>query len=193
MFAVLYRHLGLTLNLDCHDSTKPYDGSDSRNQFIHAVLMDGHPATCCTAPVIFAALGRRLGFPIKLAKTRQHIYCRLDDPNGECFNIEATNQGYYRMADDDYRRWPKPVDEESIRRGGFLRSMTPRQELSVFLNLRAVVFLENLQPSESVEALYYACQVDPSEFFHYNHFKIATLIHRAQNKSSKSLFVSESA
>ena len=180
MYSVLYRHLGLTLNLDCQDPTKPYDGSDSRNQFIHAVLMDGHPATCCSAPVIFAALGRRFGFPIKLAKTREHIYCRWDDPNGECFNIEATNQGYHRTSDDDYRRWPKPVDEESIRRGGFLRSMTPRQELSVFLNLRGTVFLENLQLGEAVKAFYFACQADPSEQFHCNHWKIASLIQRAR-------------
>jgi transglutaminase superfamily protein len=180
MYSVLYRHLGLTLNLDCHDPAKPYDGNDSRNQFIHAVLMAAHPATCCTAPVIFAAIGRRFGFPIKLVKTREHIFCRWDGRDGIRFNIEATDRGYYRNSDDHYRRWPKPVDEESIRLGGFLRSMTPRQELSVFLNLRGAVFLENLQLSEAVKAFYFACQADPSEHFHSNHWKIASLIQRAQ-------------
>lgn len=99
IFSVLYRHLGLTLNVDFNED--PYDGSDPRDHFMHAVLMDGYPATCCTAPVIFTAVGRRLGFPIKLVKTREHLFCRWDDGD-ERFNIEATNQGYFRYSDNDY-------------------------------------------------------------------------------------------
>jgi hypothetical protein len=180
MFAVLFRHIGLTLNIDCQDSSIPYDGSDSRDHFIHAVVTDRHPATCCTAPVVFAAIGRRLGYPIKLVKTREHIFCRWDDPKGDRFNIEATNQGYYRYDDDHYRHWPKPVDTESIRRGKFLQSLASREELALFLDFRALCFLENLRLAEAVEASLFACQADPHEHFFQNGWKIATLMRRAQ-------------
>ncbi len=53
MYAVLYRHVGLTVNTECQNPGNIYDAFDSRDHFIHAVLTDGHPATCCAAPVIF--------------------------------------------------------------------------------------------------------------------------------------------
>jgi hypothetical protein len=183
MFFVLYRHLGVTCNLDCQDPTKPFDGRDSRIHFIHAVLTDRCPVTCCTAPVVVASIGGRLGYPIKLVKAREHILCRWDDPNGVRFNIEATDQGYHRKTDEYYHNWPKPVSADTIRVGGFLVSLNPRQDLSVFLNLRGVCLLENLRLAEAEEAFYYSCQVDQGAHFHFNYWKIATLIRRAQQAS----------
>jgi hypothetical protein len=182
MFAVLYRHIKLEPNLDRDYHRKPY-GRDSRDNFIHAVLSDLYPHLCCTASVLFTAIGRRIGYPIKLVKSREHIFCRRDDPKGERFNIEATDQGYYRRSDEHYRNWPKPSDPQSIHLGGWLRSMTPREELSVFLSLRGGCLLEHLQLGEAVKSLHFCCQADPHDHFHCNLWKIVTLIFRAQQNA----------
>ena len=41
------------------------DFSDSRDLFIHGIL-DGPGGTCSSMPVIYTAVGRRLGYPMKL-------------------------------------------------------------------------------------------------------------------------------
>lgn len=188
MFSVLYRHTSLKLNLDCLDESAPYDGADSHIQLIHGVLQHGAGATCCTAPVIFAAIGRRLGYPIKLVKTRQHIFCRWVGADGERFNIEATSSGYYRTPDEHYHIWPKPIFQEALRRGVFLTELAPRQELALFLNLRGTCQLWNLRPDEAVESLCDACRMDPADYHIRNLWIIATMISHAE-REARSLYM----
>jgi hypothetical protein len=76
--------------------------------FIHgAIQRDG--GTCSSLPVIYAAVGRRLGWPLKLvhacAKRKiAHRFCRWDEPGGERFNVEITNDtGLNCHPDDHYR------------------------------------------------------------------------------------------
>lgn len=183
MFSVLYRHLGLTLNTEVLDPDYTYDGTDSRNNFIHAVLQEAYPATCCTAPVIFAAIGRRLGYPIKLVKTNQHIFCRWVGEDGERFNIEATNQGYYRIADEHYHNWPEPISQKAFRQGVFLTELSPRQEIALFLHLRGICLLWNLRIGNAVEAFMLACQLDPGDYFFGNELIIAKMFYHAKQEA----------
>jgi len=178
--AVLYRHVGLTVNTECLDPNNIYDASNSCIHFIHGVLLDGDPATCCAAPVIFAAIGRRLGYPIKLVKTRAHLFCRWVGPDGERFNIEATNQGYYRTPDEHYHTWPLPIYPKALQSGVFLTDLTPRQELALSLHLRGICLMWNLRPAEAVEPLYHACQLDPLDCFFHNEWIIASMFSHAE-------------
>jgi len=189
MFSVLYRHVGLTINTDVLDPNNVYDGSDSRIQFIHAVLSDGFPATCCTAPVVFAAIGRRLGYPIRLVQTREHIFCRWSGETGERFNIEATDRGYYRTPDEHYLTWPRPVFHKAIQEGLFLTDLTSKQELGLFLHLRGICLLWNLHVEEAVEAFHGACELYPTNYFSRNEYLIAQMLFAAKHgdKSQYSL------
>ncbi|WP_437186747.1 hypothetical protein SH668x_000099 [Planctomicrobium sp. SH668] len=184
MFSVLYRHVGLTLNTECLDPDNIYDGSNSSLHFIHGVLLTGDPATCCTAPVIFTAIGRRLGYPIRLVKTRAHLFCRWVGSDGERFNIEATNQGYYRTPDQHYHTWPLPIYPRALQGGLFLTDLTPRQELALFLHLRGICLLWNLRPSDAVNALYHACQLDPLDYFFHNEWIIASMFEHAKQDAA---------
>ena len=47
------------------------DFRDSRDLFIHGII-DGPGVTCASMPVIYAAVGRRLGFPLKLVEAPGH-------------------------------------------------------------------------------------------------------------------------
>lgn len=100
-------------------------------------LMKGGFGSCASLPIVFCAVGRRLGYPLKLVRTKSHLFLRWDDrKTGNRFNIECTSHGFDTPADDYYRTWPEETWEEEIARHGYLRSMTPREELAAFLDQR---------------------------------------------------------
>ncbi|MGC4004011.1 MAG: hypothetical protein QM811_13170 [Pirellulales bacterium] len=181
MYSVLYRHLGLTPNLSMlATSNSPYDGADASDHFIHAVLTDGYPVNCCTAPTIFATIGRRLGYPIKLVKARHHLFCRWDALDGERFNIEATDKGYYRYSDEKYHTWPRPIPVDELRHGVLLTSLTPNQDAAFFLCERGICLLENGRTDESLELFFHACRLDPEDHFYRSHWMTASYLERAR-------------
>ena len=116
--------------IDCPDFT------DSRNLFLHGLLGPERQGTCVSMPVLYVAVGRRLGYPLKLVSTKAHLFARWESPDGKHLNIEATSQGLNCFPDDYYRTWPVPVSDEEIRRGDYLKSLTPDEELAVFLATR---------------------------------------------------------
>jgi len=147
----------------------------AKDQHIHAIL-DGTGGTCGSLPVFFTAIGRRLGFPLKLVKAHRHLFIRWDDPDGswlhsdkafgaihgEVFNIEATGAGIHCITDEDYAsRWPKPIPQEYLDAGIFLRSLTPEEELAEFLAARACCLIRNGRYKSAVESLQWSCQLAP--------------------------------
>jgi hypothetical protein len=145
--------------------------------FIHAILMDGHLAMCTSAPVIYAAVGRRLGYPIKLVKTKCHVFCRWDDPHGERFNIEATSPGFYTHSDEYYRRWPYPWTQSEKRMGYWLHSLSPRQELAMFLDWRGTCWLDNFQTENASAAFAASCRLSNCDPDIESRWAIATFLH----------------
>lgn len=184
---MLQNHLGLKYSGVAYDAAMPYDGSDSREQFIHGILSSNYRACCCTAPVLYVAIARRLGYPLKLVKTIKHLYCRWDDPQGERFNVEATNLGMYTHPDEYYCTWPETVPTVLVRHGVLLRSLTPREELALFIANRGLCLIDNLRPAEALKPLYYACQLDPNDPYHRFRWMIATMMHRAAENAMREL------
>jgi hypothetical protein len=74
---------------------------DSRDDFLHGIIA-GRGGTCASLPVLYAAVGRRLGYPLKLVRTTQHLFLRWDDPGGERFNVEISNAGGIDTPPDDH-------------------------------------------------------------------------------------------
>ena len=72
------------------DGRSPF--ADSRNAFIHGLLSDDAKrrwGSCSSIPVLVAAVARRLGYPVRLAVNRKHIWLRWDDGRGVSFNVTA--------------------------------------------------------------------------------------------------------
>jgi hypothetical protein len=155
-----------------------YDGSDSRNLFIHGCL-SGHGGSCATMPVLYTAVGRRLGYPLKLVKAKGHLFCRWDEPGGERFNIEATCEGFRTEPDEYYLTWPEPIPAPGIDNGWYMRSLTAREELAFFLEQRGLCSLHNLQTLRAVEAFCYAHKLVPDFPGYHVEWGIAIIMHRA--------------
>ena len=164
LFSVLSREFGFYYSPNCipeNATPRPID------TFIHG-LLQGSGGNCASLPVIFIAVGRRLGYPLKLVKAKLHYFARWDEPEGERFNIEVSQrQGSFDCySDDHYRNWPHPIAPEREAEGSFLISLSPWQELAAFLNERGFCWrwLENYQAA--TEAFLQAKMMEPDNRYY---------------------------
>src|SRR5262245_19403740 len=119
LVTVLQRDLGVhywqeSIDLDDHEFF-----SRSENLFIHGIIQ-GKGGTCASLPVMYTAVGRRLGYPLKVASCKKHQFVRWEGSDGQLFNIESTSRGFISWADDHYLRWPVEMTPEEVKRYGFL-------------------------------------------------------------------------
>jgi hypothetical protein len=111
-------------------------------------------------PVLYVAVGRELGYPLKLVTTRGHLFVRWEG-KGERFNVEATARGLLTHPDEYYRHWPFEVTREEERAEGYLKSLSPAEELAVFLSIRGMCLREHGRYGEAAEAFAAAAQRNP--------------------------------
>src|SRR5947208_9588602 len=79
---------------------------DSRDDFIHG-LLTRKLGTCASFPVLFVAIGRRLGYPMHLALAWQHVLCQWLNPDGSHLNLEGSGAGGGGAhPDEHYHHWP---------------------------------------------------------------------------------------
>ena len=135
--------------------------ADSRDIFLHGLISDRHMGTCSSMPVLYAAVGRRLGYPLKLVTTKAHLFLRWED-GSEQFNMEATGRGMNRYDDEHFKQWPFPVTEEEIRTEGYLKSLTASEELAVFLSLRGNCLKESGQLQAAANCYAQAARLAPA-------------------------------
>lgn len=160
MVTILQRDLGVRYNPERIDSG---DFSDSRDLFIHG-LLSGHGGTCVSMPILYLAIGRRLGYPLWLVKTKAHLFVRWhDDVTGERFNIEATSRGLVTHSDDYYRIWPLSWNRAEKVMDVFLKNLSPRQEVATIYAARAHCLEENYRFAESAAAYRAAWKLDPED------------------------------
>ena len=123
--------------------------ANSSDVFLHGLTGSKRQGTCSSLPVLYVAVGRRLGYPLKLVTTKGHLFVRWEDAQ-ERFNFEAAGNGANRFSDDYYRHWPLEVSEKEIRADGHLKSLTPSEELAVFLSIRGMCEAEAGRYSEAL-------------------------------------------
>ena len=131
--AFISRHLGVGYNMAFMEGE--YNASDPRNHFLDG-LLTGHGGTCVTMPVLYIAIGRRLGYPLYLVQAKEHWFVRWEG-QGERFNIEATTANSRLLDDEYYHSQPRPLSPDEIARGPWLRDLGPRDVLAHFLAERA--------------------------------------------------------
>ena len=167
---VLQEDLGVKYDVTAKDN---FDFDNSGVGFIHGmipgpgrIIFDTPGGTCASMPVLYVAVGRRLGYPLKLVTTKGHVFARWDGgehPNPawrERFNIEGTN-GFWAHPDDYYKSWPMKVTDQEVRANGYLVSLTPMEELAQFLAARGHCGFDNDQPAFAARCYENACRYDP--------------------------------
>ena len=144
------------------------DFRDSRDLFIHGII-DGEGGTCCSMPVLYAAVARRLGYPLELVEAPGHYFCRWSDPDGskfgtpEIINIEGAGYGIATYPDEYYLTWPKPWSDADKRADCYLKSLSPKQEFAGFLATRGECLSDRGRTAEAIQAYTWAIGLAPSD------------------------------
>jgi hypothetical protein len=139
LITVLQCDLGVRYNLD---RMRQIDFRNSKDLFIHGLVKSNNGGTCVSMPALYVAVGRRLGYPLKLVTTREHVFCRWEGQNHpnrawrERRNIEGASQGMHSYSDEHYQHWPNEISQKEIDACGHLRSLTPPEELALFMCTR---------------------------------------------------------
>jgi tetratricopeptide (TPR) repeat protein len=148
---------------------------DSRVAFIHGMIpVPGQPltdtpgGTCASMPVMYVAVGRRLGYPLKLVTTKGHVFVRWDGKDHfnpawrERFNIEGSGDGFSSFDDAHYKTWPFKLTDKEVKANRYLVSLTPTEEFAEFLAARGHCGSDNGQPAFAARCYENAYGYDPS-------------------------------
>ena len=147
LISVLQKEYGIHYNDRGENSC---DCSNSKNPFIHGMIDDPNGGTCASMPVMYVAVGRRLGYPVSLVLAKTHIFARWDDlTTGEKFNIEGTNARFSDHPDSHYQNWPYKITDAELKQGWYLKPLTPAEELAVFLQNRGYCLMDNARYAEA--------------------------------------------
>jgi hypothetical protein len=127
LVSVLKREIGVHVNparAGPHARGKGRPFRDSKDLLINGVLSSELRGTCNSIPYLVLIIGRRLGYPLKLATVPQHVWVRWEDGK-ERFNVDASCAGgMHSYPDEHYKNdtvYPlHPVLEAT---GCYLRSM----------------------------------------------------------------------
>jgi hypothetical protein len=166
MAVVVYEDFGIRYNPNRITLPGKIDPNDkffanSQDIFLNGLIDGQKMGTCSSMPVLYIAIGRRLGYPLKLVTTKAHLFVRWES-GSDRFNVEATGKGMNRYDDEHFKQWPFPVSDAEIQTEGFLKSLTAPEELAVFLSLRGSCLKEAGHLKEAAECYANASRLAPN-------------------------------
>lgn len=111
-----------------------YDLADPFGQQPGAQLLTHYLTTkrgnCVSMPILFLALGEKLGLDLTLSTAPLHLFVKFTDrATGQTWNLEATSgAGFTR---DEHYRKQLPMTDEAIANGVYLKTMSRREALAM--------------------------------------------------------------
>jgi hypothetical protein len=135
--------------------------SNPSNMMLTGLLSDKRMGTCSSMPVLYAAIGRRLHYPVHLVSAKDHLFVRWELPgNAGHVNIEGTGRGFALQPDEHYTT-SRAMTAAEINGGVHMKSLTPAQELAVFLMTRGGALQYHKRLAESAVAYAHAAVLWP--------------------------------
>lgn len=140
-----------------------------------ALLDSTNGGTCVSMPVVYTAIARRLGYPVTLSTTQEHVFCRWDGQQHanpmyrDYFNIEGTNRGFNLHDDAYYLGFPNRISQQYADAHDFLTSLTNLEALAGFLATRGHCLLDTGRLQEAYNAYSWAVRRHPGQP-HYRQF-----------------------
>lgn len=124
---------------------------DSKETFIHGLLTENRSGTCSSMPVLYAAIARRLGWPVTLAATKAHWFMRYEEGDKH-LNVESSGEGFNIYPDEHYKNWPFPATDEEIKAYRLLQPLNMKEVLGALLVNRAGNLKSANRLAESVDS-----------------------------------------
>ena len=141
-------------------SDKPFSAKD---MLINGLLSDERIGTCNTIPVVIAAVGRRLGYPLHICLNPTHVWTRWEG-KGERFNIEASGPNEFSDFDDDhFREEHGGIADWFFDDDYYGKNLAPADELAFCLFSRCLVLEGHNRFEEAMPAWAKCCFLAPAE------------------------------
>jgi regulator of sirC expression with transglutaminase-like and TPR domain len=126
-------------------------------------ILDTKQGICFTMPLLYVAVGQRLGWPIYPVTAPSHFFARYSAPFFHRQNIEVTSGGKY--FEDEWYIDDFAIGPGALRTGGYMRTLTYREYLGHILYASAYAFRDGHKRLAYVER---AAALDPRDpDFHY--------------------------
>ena len=111
-----------------------YDLADPLGQQPGAQLLTSYLATrkgnCVSMPILFLALGERLGIDVTLSTAPLHLFVKwTDNATGKTWNLETTSGAGFTL--DEHYRKNLPMTDEAVANGVYLKTLSRREALSI--------------------------------------------------------------
>ncbi|KGD96680.1 transglutaminase family protein [Rhizobium sp. YS-1r] len=84
---------------------------------------------CITMPILFLALGQRVGLTMTLAEAPLHVFIKYTDDAGKVWNLEPTSGG--GAVRDDWYRQKLPMSDQAVANGIYLRALSHQEAVAV--------------------------------------------------------------
>lgn len=133
-------------------------------------------------PIVYVAVGRRLGYPVYLVETKGHLLFRWwseqptpihwESPDysflvpPDRFNVEGSGEGIAFYSDAHYVQWPALWTEEDFTRGDYLRPLSPTEEFASFLVQRCCCFEDLGRYREALDSVFNARRLCPDNILY---------------------------
>jgi hypothetical protein len=157
-------HLQRDLGMRYHpDRRADYAVLRPEDSFLYGVLF-GRGGTCGSLPLLYAAVGRRIGYPLRLVTTRGHLFCRWE--GAERFNVEASGDGVSFFPDEHYRLGRFAMPPETVLACGYLETLSTKEEIAALMCQRGECWMQERNFGEATTAFAWAHEVDPRRLQH---------------------------
>ncbi|MCJ9750668.1 transglutaminase-like domain-containing protein [Neorhizobium sp. BETTINA12A] len=107
-------------------------GENPTNRLLQRYL-DTRQGNCITMPILFLALGQRLGLKMTLAQAPLHVFVKYTDDSGSTWNLEATSGGGFTR--DLWYRQKLPMSDDAIAKGIYLRPLRHDEAVALIASL----------------------------------------------------------
>ncbi len=103
-------------------------GENPANRLLQRYL-DTRQGNCITMPILFLALGHRLGLKMTLAQAPLHVFIKYTDDAGSIWNLEATSGGGFTR--DLWYRQKLPMSDDAVAKGTYLRELAHEEAVAL--------------------------------------------------------------
>ena len=94
--------------------------------FITGCLGESRIGTCSSLPVLYVAIGKRIGYPMHLVAAKGYLFARWDDGKGISVNLEAATRAASARKKKPSRGLGCPLDtQETMKLGVRLTGAEP--------------------------------------------------------------------
>lgn len=112
-----------------------YDFDDPMGEQLSNKLLSTYLKTrrgnCVSMPMLFIAIGQRVGLDVSLAEAPSHLFVKWRDEQGAEMNVETTSGA--GVTSDGWYRSQMPMTDEAVKSGTYMRRLSKREVVEVAL------------------------------------------------------------